>query len=311
MERRTLLRRATAVGAVGLAGCLSNATDSELAPGNSDRADSEAPSRTERSALNESGNDTRAADRHEPFETVQIGSREDVENPQQNRKRGLRITNDAEETRTFTLEVESDSVERYEASHRFGPGAALGCSLEEPATYQISVSTASRELTTFKIPREEFTCNYASTQVTIGSDWTVEQRTVTTEMACRVSPPTRSIEIVETGCLSTDSGSASLRSTNQTLVIEGSIRAPNPCFDVDIASIEEEADATTITIESTAPASTQPCVSCIGEISYEATVGFSDDVPEPIRVVHRTSRGEQVVAGTSSTGSAEPPNSAS
>ncbi len=86
-------------------------------------------------------------------------------------------------------------------------------------------------------------------------------------------------ESAEGSCSSPTGDTASLEIEGTTLRINGTSPAPNPCHKcvLESATFENQSLSLAISVESTLEGN-EACIECVGEVSYEATCEFSDEI---------------------------------
>lgn len=320
MKRRTLLRTVgAAVGAGTLAGCL---TDDEATPGGGgsdpDGADTVDPTattdptttgRADGGTTAENGTETNTStsqdeavfgtDADEPFESITVGSRDGVENPDDNRPHGVDVWNAAEDERTLTIAVRRGSATVLEEEITFPGDGYLSMVLAEPADYEIPILEGDEELGVVTVERSRFDCNSSATNVDVAPDGEIRSTVISTMMACRttgVSDPT--FESAEGTCASgSAAGGRASVSFADGVSIDGVVQAPNPCHRATLVGVSETDGSVTVTvgIEDAREEGTV-CVECVGSVGYTATFDEGTTLPRRVTVVHRNHRGEETVA---------------
>ncbi len=319
MKRRTLLRTVgAAVGAGTVAGCLA---DDEAAPGGSgsdpETTDTTAPTTEpngedpttrgpDDGSTTEPGRSTTpdeavfGTDADDPFESITVGSREGVENPDDNRPHGVNVWNAAEEDRTLTIAVQRGSATVLEETITFPGDGYLSMTLAEPGDYRVPILEAGEELGVVTVDRGRFDCNSSATNVDVTPGGEIRATVISTMVACdatEISDPT--FESAEGTCTSGAPGDGERASVtfDDGVSIEGAILAPNPCHRATLVDVAETDDSLTVTvgIEDAREAGTA-CVECVGSVGY--TLGFDPGIalPERVTVVHRNHQGETTVA---------------
>lgn len=86
-------------------------------------------------------------------------------------------------------------------------------------------------------------------------------------------------ESAEGSCSSPTGDTASLEIDGTTLRINGTSPAPNPCHKcvLESATFENDSLSLVISVESTLEGE-EVCIECVGEVSYEATCEFSEEI---------------------------------
>lgn len=332
MRRRTLLRAAGAtIGAGTLAGCLSE-NDGSGGPGAG--GDAGDPTGTERPPAGtdeptkrpEDGGDTTTdgdpteegtgtsdetapgddvafdPGTDEPFASETIGSREGVENPDDNRPHGVDVWNAADHERELTVAVRRGSATVFERTLAFPADGYLSLTLAEPAAYTVALAADGDRIGEVPVEESWFDCNSSATHIGVFPDGELRSTVVSTMIACDagdgVADPT--IESEEGSCLSGDGAGASVSFGADRLAVDGTIQAPNPCHRAVIADVSERDGEVTLTVgvESTAEGTTA-CVECVGAVGYRATLSYGASPPESVTVVHRRDD-ESVIVATDS-----------
>ncbi len=318
MKRRTLLRTVgVAVGAGTLAGCLDEQT---AAPGTepggaggtdpgtrtTDRPDEGTTDRPEATPDEGTGTSTSTepaefgTDADDPFETITVGSREGVANPDDNRPHGVNVWNAAERERTLTVAVRRGSATVLEETITFPADGYLSMTLAEPGDYRLPIRTDGAELGVVTVARSRFDCNSSYTNVDVTPDDELRSTVVSTMMACETTGVTdRSFESEEGTCTSgaTEDGTATVSFTDDAVAVDGAIVAPNPCHRATLLDVSEAAGTTTVTVGAVDARETgTACVECVGSVGYHATFGEEVALTDRVTVVHSTHRGERTVA---------------
>lgn len=292
MNRRAFLQRSGGLTMLtGMAGCLGSAgNDSGPADRDGNRTDETTigDSSTTDSQNRFSGV---RSDHDEPFRTIPIGSRDDVSFPNNNRPRGVRVWNAADEARKIDLQISRNAEIAVDRSIEFAADAYLEVTLNEPADYRISVGLTAEKATTFEIERASFDCNSAGTDAGVVADGRVETMSMSTAMGCPAP------EIVDANTrLSVGQGtcgkqhSASVTFEDEVVRVDGTVRAstPNSGLALAAADYDSETNALTVRVRATEADDSGAGVQCVGEVPYEATVGFDHDFPSSVVVVHET-----------------------
>lgn len=307
MQRRALLRRSAALLAAGaLTGCLA---DGSAGPG-SDPGTTRATTPTTTEPTRTTTGQPRA---EEPFETVAVGSRERVLDPDGNEPHAVTVTNAASAERAMTVRVrrsgENPLLRSWEWT--FPAGGRVRVDLLTPATYDVAVFAGGERAGSLEVPREQFDCNSSATRATVTADGDLEVQTVSTAMGCPATVVDHSVRVVDRGCATDgDADSAAVSFDGRTVKLDGTLRAPTPGYGVAVTGFERDevdGERTAIfTVATTEPDDEDGAgVQCTGALDYEASVTFSEgtvaDSPFPGRVVVRHRRdGETVEAGSGS-----------
>jgi hypothetical protein len=278
MERRALLRRVAGLTvAGGLAGCLSTP-----GPGAGDPKDTSDPT---------TGPGTTPDGRGPVIEELTVGSRDDVAFPDNHLAHELDVVNDADEEREVSLRLTTSEGEAMvEETWSMSAGARVHMRLLQPQEYTLAVTLAEGEVGTVLISAGLFDCNDSRTTVDVKADGTLDDTTISTELAC---PPTEVTEtelsVIESGCADEEAGSATVSSGDEKIDVDGTIRVPNPCYGADLDSAiygEPPGDTLTVRVAQAEPDGDQACVECVGAVSYEATISLANDYPGTVVIEH-------------------------
>ncbi|WP_435179909.1 hypothetical protein [Halorussus sp. AFM4] len=262
-----------------------------------------------------------------PFATVTVGSRAGVRNPENDRPHLVRVWNDSERERTLRLVLRRDDGGAALLDRRieFPADGYLALRLLEPASYALTVAavggeagTATGTATTateaapatataggatdgtVRIPRTLFDCNDSRTDVRVGPDGAVASETVTTEIGCPPAVVDRTFTAFRGTCGAADEADVSFG--ERSVTIEGSIRAPNPCYGARLADVAVTPEGgLRVTVAATEPESGF-CAQCVATVEYRAEIAFRDRVPGTVTVVHRGGGATRRVATVSRAG---------
>lgn len=301
MKRRALLQRSAALAAVGsVAGCLAGG------------AGSQPETTTTRTTTDATTTTPERPD--EPFETVEVGSRDGVLDPDNNGPHSVRVTNDADEARTVSVAVRrgDESTDLLSDSWELPGRAWVQVELLTPADYTVTVSVGGEAAGAVDVDRSWFDCNGSTTNVTVGPDGSLESETVSTAMGCPVSVRDGSIRVTASECASeSDAEEATPTFEESSVGISGSIRVPSPDYGLEIAGVEwsheTEKAALTVTVAATEPEDDDSAgMQCVGMLDYDATLTFDNGVPDRVTVEHR-SMGETKAVSTGGHGSSSAP----
>jgi hypothetical protein len=317
MKRRTLLRAAgAALGTGTLAGCLADdggtgGPGGDGDAGGTDPSGTETPSPgtdtptdTTDTADEGSGHEGTAGDPEQfafdpepddPFQSETIGSRDAVENPDDNRPHGVAVWNAADRERSIGVAVRRGSATVFDRTLTFPADGYLSLTLAEPADYTVSLRAGDEHLEDVDVGRSWFDCNSSSTQIGVLGDGEVRSTTVSTMVACDADGVSGSttFESGEGSCAGTTSATeAAVSFGDDQLAVDGTIRASDPCHRAVLADVSESDDAVTLTVGvESASEGTTACVDCVGAVDYRATMTYGVTPPSEVTVVHE-SRGE-------------------
>lgn len=296
MNRRTLLQRTGGLATLaGLAGCLGSAGDSDPADREGDRTDETTRGTTTGDSTTDEPTTTERrfsgvrSDHDEPFRTISVGSRDAVAFPENNRPRGIRVWNAADEAREIDLQISRGAKILVDRTVEFAADAYLEVTLNEPADYGVSVGLADGNSTTFGIERTQFDCNSAGTDVGVMSDGRVETMSMSTAMGCPAPTVAGTDFSVGQGTCG-KKHSASVAFEGESVRIDGAVRTSTPNRDLELADANYDAEtgALTVRVRATASDGGGAGVQCVGEVPYEATVTFDHDSPGSVVVVHES-----------------------
>jgi len=318
MKRRTLLRAAgAALGTGTLAGCLADNDGTGGPGGDGDANDGETktpppgtdtPSDATDTPDDGAGREETASDTaqepeqfafepeaDEPVASETIGSRDGVEDPDNNRPHGVSVWNAADRERSIRVAVRRGSATVFERTLTFPADGYLSLRLAEPGSYTVSLYAGDEHLGDVDVGRSWFDCNSSSTQVGVLEDGEVRSTTISTMVACDAegTSPSTTFESGEGSCAGTTTGTeATVSFGDDQLSVAGTIRAANPCHRAVLADVAEHDDAVTLTVgvESTSEGTTA-CVDCVGAVDYRATMTYGVTPPSEVTVVHER-RGE-------------------
>lgn len=96
------------------------------------------------------------------------------------------------------------------------------------------------------------------------------------------------IETTDSDCAGPDDETIDITQTGDSIVVTGTIIAPNPCHEaiLETVAIEDDGLSILVDVRSTLEAN-EECIQCVGGISYNATVVVNDgDALEAIHVDH-------------------------
>lgn len=295
MQRRHLLHALGGTIAIGLAGCLGE-------PGGPTTESESTPTRT--TPRRDGDWDPGAS---EPFQSVTIGTRTDVDFPNNNRPPEIRIWNDAATAREVTMTLRTPESVRMATTVEFPADGWLRMVVNEPGTYTLEIDIEGERADEIEVTGW-FDCNETTSRVTLHPDGELSTRTVSTEIACR-GPEVRGQTFSAERGSCDGSEDASVTFDDEAVTVTGRVRTPTPCYDLELASATVANDAEfgpsgdDVLVVTVATAGTQDeaCVDCIGSVPYTATIDVANAYPSNVRVVHR-SMGEERTVETVSRG---------
>jgi len=294
MQRRQVLAALGTSAALATAGCLSGG------PGG-DGGNSETTTTTDEPTTDEPTNTTTPEEPEwnpgpeEPFETITAGTREGVAFPDNNRAHDVKVWNQADSARQFTLQVRTPEADRLETSVEFPADGWLRLVLNVPASYTLSITVDGTEAGEVSVGRSTFDCNDSSTNVIVTPEAEVHSRTFSTLMGCPgPSVADQSFSIEQGSCDMTDE--ARIDFADEVVEVSGRVKTPNPCYGLELASVElldaeANEDGTDDVLEVVVAATEQQsdmCTQCVGSVPYTATVTMEHEYPSNVRVIHES-----------------------
>lgn len=291
MNRREFLHRGGALTTVvGLAGCLGSASDESL-PG--DVGTSDGTETTDHDRGTDDGTDGEFSGIRsvydEPFRTIPLGDRDGVPFPENNRPHDLRVWNAADSVRDVSLRVARDGEVLLDRTVDFAADAYLTVVLNEPAEYRVSVGLPDDEPTTFEVSRRSFDCNTSTTDVAVTSDGSVETITTSTLLGC-YGPAVAETDLSVGRSQCGTEHSAAVAFDRERVRVDGRVRTATPRADLELAgaTYDEQADLLTVRVRASESDDSDAGTQCVGEVSYEVTVGFDHALPGEVVVVHES-----------------------
>jgi hypothetical protein len=317
MRRRTLLSAVGAtLGSVLLAGCTGDGspgsggpteTDSTTTTGTTTSGDGSTTTRRRTTTTGtDDGDDGFNFDpaSEDPFESVEVGSRETVLLPDSNRPHGVRVWNDAPTDREMRLLVTTDEGSVLDRTLTFPAGEYLSLRLLEPDDYEVTLFLDGEEAGTVPVGTRFFDCNGSVTNVAVSADGEVSDSSVTTLLACG-GPNVAEHSFSVTGAQCGDTNDGTLSLDGETVRLDGHLRTPDPCHGAALSvadhadgeAVDAPSESLTLLVTPTDPDENTMCQQCVGEVGYEGSVRFESEVPETVRLVHE-SGGERTEVAT-------------
>jgi hypothetical protein len=240
----------------------------------------------------------------EPFERIEVGSRENVLVPDDNLPHSVSVWNAADTERDIGVHLAADREMVRDRTVTVPADEFLTLRLLEPADYELALSLDGEQVGSLSVGTGYFDCNNSTTSVGVFPDGRIEHSTLTTLVACG-EPNVADHAFTVTGatCGSGDEGSLSVE--EETVTLDGAIGAPNPCHGatLSVGEVERaeggEVESLTLVVTTTEPEA-EFCEQCLGEVSYEGTVTFEGAVPPTVRLVHGTGEDATEVAAVGS-----------
>lgn len=287
MNRRAFLQRTGGLATLaGLAGCLGSGS----APADRDADETTTgETTTDDPADSERRFSGVRSDYEEPFRTIPVGSRDAVVFPENNRPRGIRVWNAADEAREIDVQVSRGAEILVDRTIEFAADAYLAVELNEPANYRISVGRAGGTATTFGVERTGFDCNSAGTDVGVMPDGRVETVSMSTTMGCPAPEVAdNELSVGEGTCGGAHTASVAFEA--ESVRVDGAVRAstPNRGLELAGANYDRETGALTVRVRTTEADDSGMGIQCVGAVPYEAAIGFDHDLPASVVVVHES-----------------------
>lgn len=308
MKRRTLLTSLASAGAAAVAGCIDDSNAGGPGGNGTDTDDeTDTDDGTDDGTTTDDGGDdgTFNPDDHPQAERFQIGSPEGVAFPDNNEPVPVNVLNDADEEREFTLRVQGDaSGDSGQPPQRLlGPlsldaDAYATVTFNVPAEYTLLVDGNDETLIEYELTHRDFDCNSGFKSIQVQQDWSVETGGISTMMACP-DPAARTVGVGqgEGQCAGDQDHAATVTYGETDVTVDGTFIAPTPCYSVSLAEsgYDEENDVFRLVVEATEN-DVDTCTQCVGALDYELSLGFENDFPGHVSVVHRTNDGDVDVA---------------
>jgi hypothetical protein len=329
MQRRTLLRSLGAAGlGAALAGCLSSGSPGGEDPDTTAPSAPESPTETETptdqhtdTRSNEertTGDDTTSPtdeDRtndpagsgdsawdpaaQKPFEILEIGSRDDVPFPDDNRPHEVAVLNELDRRREIRVSIDDPETTdaEFERAFDFPAGGFVLLRLNVPSRYEVSFQASGTTLGSATIGSQWFDCNASRSRFGVRKDGVKDYEERTTLMGCPEPAVAGSdLSVADRRCASAEHHDASIGFDGEAVTVDGTVLAATPCrkLSIETAAYDAKADRLTVVI-GTAP-SEGVCTQCLGSIEYEATIEFENDLPSEVVVEHHSQDRKTTVA---------------
>ncbi|MFT4930712.1 MAG: hypothetical protein ACI91T_000584 [Natronomonas sp.] len=331
MRRRTLLRSLGAAGlGAALAGCLSGGSpggdgdttvpsDPTTSPTPTDRHTDTRPvdERTTgdgtTSPSREDGTSTPGQTddspwdpaAQKPFEIVEVGSRDAVSFPDNNRSHEIGVLNELDRNREIHVSIAVGAgTEELDLSRTFTfpAGGWVLFRLNVPSQYDIRFRASGTTLGSVTIGRKWFDCNGSRSRFGLTAEGVTDYEERTTLLACP-DPEVAGTELTVTdrGCASKEASGATVSFGDEVVTVDGSIVTATPCRELSIEEATYDGDGDRLTVAVEASPSDGVCQQCVGALTYEATVAFEHDFPTTVVVEHH-SRGRKTTVATATRG---------
>lgn len=231
-------------------------------------------------------------------DTVAVGDRDSVAFPDSTTPYVVLAVNRRSGEQDLTYTVTRDGAAVRDGSTTLDPADATELRLVEPADYTVELGVGD-ESTTIEVTDDQFDCNATTTTATIEAGGGIETRTISTTVAC-AGPDIKSssIELVDSGCAGKDTGTATVSTDAGTIVVDGSITAPTPCYRVGLHTVELTGEGLRVVVEHAPPEGDGACIECVGALEYEATVTVENAYPDRVIVEHADGEDTTVVTST-------------
>jgi len=290
MNRRRLLSAIGGLGVAASAGCLGAGGDAGDPDGDTpDDTPTEVPA-GDNPSFNP-GSD-------EPAWSRTIGDRDAVAFPESNRPIEAVVWNDGPE-RDVRVVVGCACEPLLDETVTLPADAFLSLTFAEPGAYEFRLAVGNgdlRPVTAYDCGA--FDCNDTTTTVQVTADGTVRTETLSTAVACP-GPTVADVAFEQAAqgeCGSEDA--ASVGTEGQSVVVNGRVVTPVPCYDLALVRAGYDGDADRLDVDVEADERQDGvCTECVGEVPYEARVAFEHGFPGTVRVRHRRD-GEWTVVTT-------------
>lgn len=297
MQRRQVLAALGSSTVLAMAGCLSGG------PGSPDNGTTDTTT-TGDTTTTTNGRATPGDDPEfdpgtdEPFQILEVGSRENVDFPENRGSHVIRVWNAADEQQTLTLTLDSENGPGLDRALEFPAHGWVKLVANEPADYTLRISKDGTRVGELVIGPSWFDCNDSWTNVVVSQGGELSSTSLSTELAC--PGPTiagRAITVESGSCSMGDE--AAVRFVDEAVEVEGRVRTPNPCYGLELASVElrnakdfgENDDDVLVVRVGATKQQGDVCTSCVGSVPYTATIDIENEYPSNVRVIH-TSMGE-------------------
>ncbi|WP_435345133.1 hypothetical protein [Haloarchaeobius sp. HRN-SO-5] len=321
MRRRALLSSLASIGAVSVTGCIAD----EASPGaggpnttgrsttgdgasTTDRTTAGGESTDEGTATEDgTATDDEQADGDTQFDPddaerhdrVELGLRTSVSFPDNNRPVPVNVWNDADEERSIEVSVSPDGGDAISVGDEvFPPNSYLTVVLNVPMEYTVRLQRQDEVVHELAVDHTDFECNSGFTSLAVHDDWSVDEGGVSTMMACP-DPVTSagSMGVASGGCTDLDEHDATVTYNEGAVEVDGALLTPSPCYAARVAETRYDAETDTfhVAVEASEE-SGKTCMSCLGEVSYQASYLFERDLPGHVVVTHLVDDEESVVA---------------
>jgi len=331
MRRRTLLRSLGAAGlGAALAGCLSGGSPGAGNTTAPPDPNTDSPTPTDRHT------DTRPADERttgdgttspsgedgtstpgqtddsswdpatqKPFEIVEVGSRDAVSFPDNNRPHEVGVLNELDRKREIHVSIALGAgTEELDLSRTFTfpAGGWVLFRLNVPSRYDITFRASGTTLGSVTIGRKWFDCNGSRSRFGLTAERVTDYEERTTLMACP-DPEVADTDLAVTdrGCASKAASGATVSFGDEAVTVDGSIVTGTPCRELSIEEATYDGDRDRLTVAVEASPSDGVCQQCIGAIDYEASIAFEHDFPTTVVVEHH-SRDRKTTVATATRG---------
>lgn len=326
MERRALLRSLAAAGFGGaLTGCLADGnaegegnttvpsdpntasptpTDHHTDTRPEDRQTTgdgtTSPSEDERTGTpDQTGTGSWDPAAEKPFEIVELGSRDGMAFPDNNRPHEVAILNELDRERELRVSIVGTTGTGPEATHTyaFPEGGWVLFRMKAPDQYEITVTASGTTLGQAPVDRKWFDCNGSRSRFGITENGMTDYEERTTLMACPNPEVTgRDLTVTDRRCGSSAGQAATVSFDGERVVVDGAIATATPCRVVEIERVDYGEKQNRLTVEIGTSPSDEVCQQCLGTVRYAATIDFEHDLPGEIVVEHRSRDQTETVA---------------
>jgi hypothetical protein len=237
-----------------------------------------------------------------PFEIVEVGSRDDVSFPNNNRPHEVAVLNELDRKRDIHVSITAGAATGpdFGRTFTFPAGGWVLVRLNVPSQYEVALRASGTTIGSATVGRQWFDCNGSRSRFGVRADGVADYEERTTLMACP-GPEVAGTDLTATdrGCASKDASGATVSFADEAVTVDGSIVTATPCrkLAIETAKFDETTGQLTIAI-GTSP-SDGVCQQCIGAVEYEASIAFEHDLPGEVVVEHRSRNGSRTVATAS------------
>ena len=228
----------------------------------------------------------------QPHTELSVGDRSGVQFPDTHQPIAYRFVNNGE-ARPIRVVATTGGTASIDETIQLPAGEHAIVRFDRPAEYDVQVGVDGGDPVDIRqISADEFSCAQSTGTVIVASDGSVdaEFETATTDCpSARVTDTRFEMGAGECGTTNT----ATVSAADGVIGVTGRISAPQPCYQVSLESVRyDSADETLFVIIATNEPADGVCVSCLGEIPYEAQIELDNDYPRTVSIQHRLADGQ-------------------